>query len=231
MWWRTVPGLGRERQGAPPGIGGTAGGPVGETGPVLLHDVGPRAVLVEVGDAGEAHALAAWARERGGAEDVVPGATTVLLDGLEPAELPRLREDLRDWRPGSRPEPGPLLEVPVVYDGPDLGDVARLWGTDVDGVVDLHTSLELTAAFCGFAPGFAYLAGLPAERSVPRLDSPRTRVPPGSVAVAGTWCAVYPHASPGGWRLLGRTDLRMWDANRPDPALITPGTRVRFRTR
>jgi len=216
---------------ARPGEGERPGGcgAVGETGAVQLHDVGPRALLVEVDDADQAHALAAWARERGGAEDVVPGAVTVLLDGLDPADLPRLRADLGDWRPGCRPEPGPLVEVPVVYDGPDLADVAGLWGTDVEGVVDLHTSLDLTAAFCGFAPGFAYLAGLPPGRSVPRLDSPRTRVPPGAVAVAGTWCAVYPHASPGGWRLLGRTGLTLWDVDRDDPALITPGTRVRFR--
>ena len=195
---------------------------------VLLRDVGPRALLVEVDGPGQAHAVAAWARARGGVVEVVPGATTVLLDGVHPDGVAGLRAALADLEPGTSAPEGPLVEVPVVYDGADLDDVARAWGTDRDGVVDLHTSLELTAAFCGFAPGFAYLAGLPAERAVTRLDSPRTRVPAGSVALAGTWCAVYPHASPGGWRLLGRTDLTLWDVERDDPALIGPGTRVRF---
>ena len=85
------------------------------------------------------------------------------------------------------------------------------------------------SAFCGFSPGFAYLAGLPEELAVPRLDTPRTKVPAGAVALAGTWCAAYPTASPGGWRLIGRTDAALWDAAREQPALLAPGTRVRFR--
>ena len=84
------------------------------------------------------------------------------------------------------------------------------------------------AAFCGFAPGFAYLTGLPDELAVPRRQTPRTRVPVGSVALAGSWCGVYPTASPGGWQLLGHTDAPLWDVDRPQPALLAPGTRVRF---
>jgi KipI family sensor histidine kinase inhibitor len=83
-------------------------------------------------------------------------------------------------------------------------------------------------SFCGFAPGFAYCAGLPDRLAVPRLGTPRTRVPAGSVAVAGTWTGVYPTVSPGGWRLLGTTDAELWQVDRDPPALLPPGTRVRF---
>ena len=120
------------------------------------------------------------------------------------------------------------MELPVVYDGADLEDIASRWGTDVDGVVARHTGTAFVSAFCGFAPGFAYLAGLAGEYAVPRLDSPRTRVPAGAVGLAGPWCGVYPSESPGGWRLLGRTDARLWDPDRSRPALLAPGTRVRF---
>ena len=95
-------------------------------------------------------------------------------------------------------------------------------------MVARHGGIEFVSAFCGFAPGFAYLAGLPEEYAVPRLDSPRSRVPVGSVGLAGSWCGVYPSESPGGWRLLGHTDLTLWDPDRSEPALLAPGTRVRF---
>jgi KipI family sensor histidine kinase inhibitor len=120
------------------------------------------------------------------------------------------------------------VRLEVDYSGPDLARVADQWGCTTQEVIELHTSLEFTSTFCGFAPGFAYLAGLPLERAVPRLASPRTRVPPGSVALADTWCGVYPSASPGGWLLIGTTDARLWDVDRPQPALLAPGTRVRF---
>jgi KipI family sensor histidine kinase inhibitor len=120
------------------------------------------------------------------------------------------------------------VEVPVTYEGADLGFVADAWGTDREGVVARHTGIEYVAAFCGFSAGFSYLAGLPAGLAVPRLGSPRPRVPPGSVGLAGAWCGVYPTASPGGWRLLGRTDVTLWDQTRAQPALLAPGTRVRF---
>ena len=194
---------------------------------VRLLPVGDRAVLVEVGDAVRAAALAGWARARGvAAEEVVPAACTVLFDGVR--DRPALERLLAGWQAGETPEPGPLVELPVVYDGPDLPRVAELWGTTVDGVVAEHTGRELVAAFCGFAPGFAYLAGRPAELAVPRLASPRPRVPAGSVALADSWCGVYPTASPGGWQLIGRTDAVLWDVRRTPPALLAPGTRVRF---
>ena len=188
-----------------------------------LRPVGSRAVLAEVGDAATALALATWARGRVVAEEVVPAAGTVLFDGVSDLSA------LDDWTPTSTPPQGALVEVPVVYDGPDLAFVADAWGTDTAGVVRRHTEVEYVAEFCGFAPGFAYLAGLADELAVPRLESPRPRVAAGSVGLAGTWCGVYPTPSPGGWRLLGRTDAVLWDQDREQPALLAPGTRVRFR--
>jgi KipI family sensor histidine kinase inhibitor len=98
----------------------------------------------------------------------------------------------------------------------------------VEEAVTAHTGTQFSVAFCGFSPGFAYLAGLPARLAVPRRASPRTRVPAGSVALADGWCGVYPQASPGGWALVGTTDVELFDLDRDPPALLTPGTRVRF---
>lgn len=192
-----------------------------------LLPVGPRAVLAEVGDARSALALALWARTAGlGAVEVVPAAETVLFDGVDDPD--RLRARLAGWS-GDAPEVAHApVEVPVTYDGDDLAFVAECWGTDVDGVVARHTATDFVSSFCGFAPGFAYLAGLDGAWAVPRLDTPRPRVPVGAVALAGPWCGVYPTASPGGWRVIGRTDVALWDASRPDPALLAPGTPVRF---
>ena len=192
-----------------------------------LIRVGRSAVLAEVADAAAAHSLAVFARRAGvPAGEVVPAARSVLFDDV--SDPGRIEELLAGWSP-EQPPTGAVVELPVVYDGEDLTDVAERWGTDPDGVVERHTSLEFVSAFCGFAPGFAYLSGLPSELAVPRLDSPRTRVPAGAVGIAGTWCAAYPTASPGGWRLLGRTEVALWDPGREQPALLPPGTRVRFR--
>lgn len=121
--------------------------------------------------------------------------------------------------------------VPVRYggeDGPDLEDVAALHGLTVKQVIDLHASAAYRVAFLGFAPGFAYLAGLPEELATPRLDSPRPRVPAGSVAIAGNQTAVYPSATPGGWRLIGRTPLEMFRLGRDPVCLLAIGDEVRF---
>jgi len=196
--------------------------------PVTLTRVGPAALRAEVADVRRALALASWARAASvPATDVVPGARTVLFDGV--ADLPALEDLLAGWTgPEEDAATGPLVEVPVTYDGPDLADVADRWGTDAAGVADRLAHTDLLSAFCGFAPGFAYLSGLPGELAVPRLDSPRPSVPAGSVAVADRWCGIYPTASPGGWRLLGRTDATLWDASSDTPALLAPGTRVRL---
>jgi KipI family sensor histidine kinase inhibitor len=188
-----------------------------------LLPVGPHAVLVEVETPEDAVSLATWARERSLAPEVVPGAETVLFDGL--ADAGALSDALRGWRRGATPA-GTLVEIAVTYDGPDLESVASSWGCDVAEVVARHAATELVSAFCGFSPGFAYLAGL--TGSVPRLATPRTRVPAGSVALAATWCGIYPVASPGGWQVIGHTEAVLWDAARAQPALLAPGTRVRF---
>ncbi|MER6985213.1 allophanate hydrolase subunit 1, partial [Streptomyces carpinensis] len=161
--------------------------------------------------------------------EIVPGARTVLLDGVpDPGELARR---LADWDVPSRPaDDGGVVEIHVRYDGPDLADVAALWGIGTGEVAARHSSYTYRVAFCGFAPGFGYLTGLPPHLNVPRRDTPRTRVPAGAVALAGPYSAVYPRATPGGWQIIGTMPdpAPLWDLTRAEPALLTPGTRVRF---
>jgi len=198
-------------------------------GQVRFLRAGADALLVEVAGTEEATGLYQQARRRRvPAVDVVLGARTVLFDGV--ADVRGLEREIGGWEPETTaPVPdSPLVEVPTVYDGPDLDAVARLWETTTRDVVAIHTGHELRVAFCGFAPGFPYCTGLPAHLRVPRLASPRTRVPAGSVALADEYTGVYPAASPGGWRLIGRTDLVLWDSSRDQPATLAPGTRVRF---
>ncbi|MFI5915389.1 allophanate hydrolase subunit 1 [Dactylosporangium sp. NPDC051541] len=157
--------------------------------------------------------------------DIVPGARTVLLDGVSDATS--LAAKLSDWTfdPASVP-PQPPLTVDVHFDGGDLPFVAELAGVSVAAVVDVLTGTDLQVAFCGFAPGFAYLRGLP--WNVPRLDTPRTRVPAGSVALAAEFAGIYPTPSPGGWRIIGHSPAQLFDVDRTPPALMTPGRTVRF---
>jgi KipI family sensor histidine kinase inhibitor len=200
---------------------------------VRILPAGPRALLVEVAGLPEVAALQAEV-ERRRAEgwapslaDVVPGACTLLLDGLD--DVAATARELRDWTvaPVVAGE-GQTVRIECVYDGPDLEDVGRLWGVSPEAVAAEHAALAHTVAFCGFNPGFAYLAGLSDDRSVPRRDNPRTRVPGGSVAVAGVYSGVYPRESPGGWQLIGRTEAVLWDDDRDPPALLVPGHRVSF---
>lgn len=124
---------------------------------------------------------------------------------------------------------GSLVEIPVTYDGDDLADVAARVGCSAEEVVSRHAGAEYRVAFCGFAPGFAYLRGLDPRLVLPRRDVPRPRVPAGSVAIAAEYSAVYPSASPGGWHLLGTTRLAMWDpGDAAAPARLAPGMRVRY---
>jgi KipI family sensor histidine kinase inhibitor len=124
-----------------------------------------------------------------------------------------------------------VIEIPVHYgghDGPDLEEVAGRLGLRPAQVIEAHAGTTYRVFFLGFAPGFAYLGRLPEGIVVPRRPSPRTRVPAGSVAIAGAQTAVYPRAMPGGWNLIGRTDLATWDLRREPPALLRPGAAVRF---
>ena len=165
-----------------------------------------------------------------GVVDVVPAARTVLLV-TDPAVtgLAAVEQAVRRTTPRSgRRDGGELVELPVVYDGADLADVAAHLGVDPGEVVRRHTGTEWTVAFCGFAPGFGYLTQPGGQWDVPRRSTPRTKVPPGSVALAGEFSGVYPRESPGGWQLIGRTDVTVFDVDREPAALLRPGVRVRF---
>lgn len=193
-----------------------------------IHSYGADALLVDVPDAATALALYREARNRDvPARDIVPAARSVLFSGL--ADRDRWATELATLDPARAAQPDqPVVEVPTRYDGADLDDIARRWDMTVDEAVATHTETEFQVAFCGFSPGFAYCTGLPDALAVPRHHDPRPRVPVGAVALAGTFTGVYPTASPGGWRLLGRTDLRLWDPDAEPPATLPPGTRVRF---
>jgi KipI family sensor histidine kinase inhibitor len=194
--------------------------------------VGEHALLVEVSSDEAAQALHAELLRRRAegtlsVAELVPAARTVLLDGLE--DPVRLAARLPTWE--IRPLPAraeEAVEIPVRYDGPDLADVAALWGVGEHEVPGIHSEAEFRVAFCGFAPGFGYLTGLPSRYDVPRRATPRTAVPAGSVALAGPYTGVYPRSSPGGWQLIGTTDAVLWDHARVPAALLAPGTRVRF---
>ena len=194
-----------------------------------VRAVGAGALLLEVDDPA-AWFTELWRRREAGelaATEIVPGARTVLLDGLiDPAGT---SEAVRHWTPAEaeRTDAG-AVEIEVTFDGADLAFVAGRWDTDEAGVVARLTGTPLRVAFCGFSPGFAYLAGLPPELAVPRLDTPRHRVPAGSVALADAYAGIYPTASPGGWRLVGRTDAVLFDPERDPPALLNPSADVRM---
>ncbi|MEU0497264.1 5-oxoprolinase subunit PxpB [Mycobacterium sp. NPDC006124] len=201
----------------------------------MIHDYGDQALLLDVDDTAD---VLAWCDAVRGAElpgvvDIVPAARTVLLVLSEArhraptrARLDRLRVSRADAQPADR---GAVVTLDVVYDGEDLDEVARLSGLSPDQVVEAHTAATLRVAFGGFAPGFAYLVGGDERLHVPRRAEPRTRVPAGSVGLAGEFSGVYPRESPGGWQLIGRTDAVLWDVDRDPPALLVPGSWVRFR--
>lgn len=208
---------------------------------VHLVPCGIDAVLVELPDLGAVRALddALRAAAPPGVVDVVPAARTVLVRGdartrgTWAAAVDVLARGSGPGTGDARPTGSRTVEVPVVYDGEDLDEVARLTGTSAAEVVARHVAGGpdgYRVAFGGFMPGFAYVVGLDPRLHVPRLAAPRTRVPPGSVAVAGEYTAVYPAATPGGWRLLGRTPLAMFDVARGavGAALLAPGDVVRF---
>lgn len=189
---------------------------------------GPRALLAEFTSIGEVMSAAAALRSDRipGVVDIVPAARTVLVvhDGVDPA---RIVESLGSGH-GELAPTVDTVRIPVRYDGPDLAAVATAVGLGIDEVVALHTGASYRVAFCGFLPGFAYLVGLPDQLHLPRRATPRHRVPAGSVAIADEFAGVYPTASPGGWHLLGSTDVVLWDPDRLPPAPLAPGTSVVF---
>lgn len=200
------------------------------TGRLLPY--GPRAWLVEHDDpAGLAVAVRAAARAD--VADVVPGAVTTLVTvepGGDTAAVGAWLTDLLEELPrAARPDDASaVIEIPVVYDGEDLELVADACQLTVGEVIERHQGVTYRCSFCGFAPGFGYLAGLDPRLQLPRRASPRPRIPAGSVAIASGYTAVYPSASPGGWHLIGRSDVTLWSTDRDPPALITPGASVRF---
>ncbi|NIL87041.1 protein YbgJ [Rhodococcus fascians] len=195
-----------------------------------LLPAGENALLIEFADLPETMSYhRSMVRDRPDAVvDLVPAARTVLVifDG---APAPIL-----EWVAALEPavdDPiaaSEAVTIPVSYDGADLDDVARLTGLSVAEVVAAHTQQTWTVAFGGFAPGFGYLVGTDTRLHVPRRDSPRTSVPAGAVGLAGEFSGIYPRSSPGGWQLIGRSDVTLWDSERTPPALLTPGTTVRF---
>jgi 5-oxoprolinase (ATP-hydrolysing) subunit B len=197
-----------------------------------IRAVGDTALLLELPDNRTVHAAARVVRAQFGDRlaEVVPGHQTLLLvwrDGstrvarAEIAALPVQSEQVT---------PGEAVTIATRYDGADLEDVAATLGMSREAVVELHSATAYTVAFMGFSPGFPYLVAPEGSRllDLPRLATPRTEVPPGSVAVAAGYCGIYPYGSPGGWNLLGRTDVVLFDAERERPALLTPGTGVKF---
>ena len=198
----------------------------------MIRPFGEAAVLVELGDASRAQAVAASLRHEPleGVTGVVAGRGSVLVEfEVDQAHAVEAAVQVRIAGIGATPlGDGRLRHIPVVYGGPDLEDVAALSGLTATQVVELHASTELRVLFGGFAPGFAYLGELPEALTVPRLATPRTRTPAGSVALADGMSGIYPADLPGGWRVIGWTPHALFDAARTPPAYLAPGDRVRF---
>jgi KipI family sensor histidine kinase inhibitor len=203
----------------------------------MVHDYGDQALLLEFDSTAEVLAWTDALREAEllGVLDIVPASRTVLVKLAGPRyqaptrqRLAKLRVTAEALAEASTPHEADI-EIDVVYDGADLDEVARLTGMTTDQVVAAHTGTLWQVGFGGFAPGFAYLIGGDERLNVPRQSEPRTKVPAGSVALAGEFSGVYPRESPGGWQLIGRTNAELWDVDRDPPALLRPGMWVQFR--
>ncbi|HJT94317.1 MAG TPA: allophanate hydrolase subunit 1 [Mycobacterium sp.] len=207
-----------------------------------VHDYGDQALLLEFDSTSEVLAWTDAVRDADlpGVLDIVPASRTVLvkLDGPRYQTPTRQRLSKLNLAPGALSKVSASstgradVEIDVVYDGADLDDVARLTGLTADQVIEAHTGTLWRVGFGGFAPGFAYLVGGDSRLEVPRRSEPRTKVPAGSVGLAGEFSGVYPRESPGGWQLIGRTgkdQAELWDVDRDKPALLTPGMWVQFK--
>ncbi|MFM7328488.1 MAG: 5-oxoprolinase subunit PxpB [Bacteroidota bacterium] len=214
--------------------------------PVEFKPLAEGAILADFGNRIDpdlnrrAMALCSWLEEHPfpGLIETVPAYSSVAVfyDPDHPA-LSAHHDDgpitahLRNGLSSSLPDhTGRLITIPVVYDGPDLSVVAELNGLDEDAVIRIHTSVTYDAYMIGFLPGFAYLGQVDPRIATPRRASPRTLVPAGSVGIAGRQTGIYPLDSPGGWQLIGRTSLRIFDSAREQPCLILPGDRIKFQS-
>jgi KipI family sensor histidine kinase inhibitor len=206
-----------------------------------VRSVGDHAVLLELPDNASVHATARVASSRfsGQLVEIVPGHCTLLLVGRAETSLSDLKtlasdaSTFKSDRDAIADTGLAPLTVPVRYDGVDLEVVATALGLSREGVVQLHSRAVYTVAFMGFSPGFPYLVVEGRDEAsrlleLSRLATPRIDVPVGAVAVAAGYCGIYPRSSPGGWNLLGRTDVVLFDPERKAPALLEPGARVRF---
>jgi KipI family sensor histidine kinase inhibitor len=209
------------------------------SGAISMHEYGDQALLLEFGSTAE---VLAWtdairSAELPGVLDIVPASRTILIKLAGPRFQAPTRQRLAKLRVSpaavtecTTPVSGQTdITIDVSYDGPDLDEVARLTGLTADQVVAAHTGTPWRVGFGGFAPGFAYLIGGDPRLEVPRRAEPRTKVPVGSVGLAGEFSGIYPRESPGGWQLIGRTDAVLWDLDRETPALLTPGMWLQFR--
>lgn len=163
-------------------------------------------------------------------EALVPASRTLLVR-IDPrsGDLAAVARHLEEIEPRANVRPvADEVEIPVTYDGEDLAEVGELTGLGSRGVIEVHTSQVWTVGFIGFAPGFAYLTAQDDRLRVPRRPEPRSAVPPGAVGLADEFSGVYPRRSPGGWQLIGRTELVVWDVDRDPPAILAPGGTVRF---
>ncbi|MFF7682065.1 5-oxoprolinase/urea amidolyase family protein [Microbacterium sp. NPDC007973] len=211
----------------------TPSGDADRAASVTLRPMGERAVLAEVADLAGVVALhaALAVAPPAGVEELVPAARTVLVV-FDPRRMGRAA--VEEWirhaalSPAGAVPPGPLVEVPVRYDGADLDETAALLGIPAGDLVARHAGVEWTVAFTGFAPGFAYLVSADWPFDVPRLAQPRTRVPAGAVGIASAFSGAYPRETPGGWRLIGSTDAVLFDPDAATPVLLPPRARVRF---
>jgi KipI family sensor histidine kinase inhibitor len=202
-----------------------------------ILDYGDHALMVQCDGTAEVLAWAAALRGAGlpGVVDIVPAARTVLVKLDSPRYQLVTRQRLHKLRVAADATPPAPADrradvvIGVVYDGPDLAEVADRTGLTTAAVINAHTATLWRVGFSGFAPGFAYLVDGDPRLRVPRRSEPRTAVPAGSVGLAGEFSAVYPRQSPGGWQLIGHTDAVLWDIDRNDPALLMQGMWVQFR--
>lgn len=208
--------------------------------PPQLHPLGDRALLCSLPAPAtlpqqqRIWALATLASEWEEVSEVVPGMNNLTLITKRPvSDLDTLTERvLKSWpKLGTAASEGRTVEIPVVYGGsagPDLDNVARHTGLSTKEVIERHSSAEYVVYFLGFLPGFAYMGGLDTSLATPRHTTPRVSIPAGSVGIGGEQTGIYPMASPGGWQLIGRTGLQLFDPSQQPPTLLRPGDRVRF---